>query len=289
MTYFSFIMCLYSIAFLEGDVAGMTQQVTWASGKAGIEDVFLAAEADTAAYDGRLKDAREFSRQAMDSTQHSGEPENSATYAALARLREALIGDPKRAQDDAPPEMGPSAIRETQYATALALALVRDDKRAQAFTDNLGKRFPEDTLVQFNYLPTLEAQLALNRHNSSKAIEVLLKAVPYELGSPGIPVALYPAFVRANAHLELHQGAEAATEFQKILDHRGIVLNEPIGALAHLQIGRAYAMQGDTAKGKAAYQDFRISSRFGKTPTLTFQFSSLRRPSTRSCNSHLII
>jgi predicted Zn-dependent protease len=193
----------------------------------------------------------------MDSTQHSGEPENSATYAALARLREALIGDPKPAQDDAPPEMGPSAIRETQYATALALALVRDDKRAQAFTNNLGKRFPEDTLVQFNYLPTLEAQLALNRHNSSKAIEVLLKAVPYELGSTtGIPVALYPAFVRGNAHLELHQGAEAATEFQKLLDHRGIVLYEPIGALAHLQLGRAYAMQGDTSKAKAAYQDF---------------------------------
>jgi eukaryotic-like serine/threonine-protein kinase len=103
--------------------------------------------------------------------------------------------------------------------------------------------------------------------------------VRYELGSPGIPVALYPAFVRGNAHLELHQGAEAATEFQKLLDHRGIVLNETIGALAHLPIARAYAMQSDTTTAKAAYQD---SSRFGKTPTPIFRFLSLQRQTTRS-------
>ena len=247
---------LYSIAFLEGNVAGMTQQVTWASGKAGIEDMFLAAEADTAAYNGRLKDAREFSRQAMNSAQRSGEMENSATYAATSSLRESLIGNEQNAQHDAPHEMGPSAVREMQYATALALALIGDNKKAQALTDNLDKRFPEDTLVQFNYLPTLKAQIALNRHNPREAIELLLKAIPYELGSPGFPVALYPAFVRGHAYVSLHQGVEAVVEFQKILSHRGVVLNEPIGALAHLGLARAYAMQGDTAKAKAAYQDF---------------------------------
>jgi tetratricopeptide (TPR) repeat protein len=110
--------------------------------------------------------------------------------------------------------------------------------------------------VRFNYLPTLQAQLAVNRHNPRDAIEVLLKAIPYELGSPGFPVALYPAFVRGRAYLDLHQGAEAAIEFQKILSHRGVVLNEPIGALANLGLARAYALQGDTAKAKAAYQDF---------------------------------
>src|SRR5207244_5017337 len=119
------------------------------------------------------------------------------------------------------------------------------------------------TIVQFNYLPTLHAQLALSRTDASKAIEVLqavqqtgigVRNAPYELGSYG---ALCPVFVRGEAYLAAHQGSEAAAEFQKILDHRGILLNEPIGALAQLQIGRAYAMQGDTAKAKAPYQDWR--------------------------------
>ena len=130
--------------------------------------------------------------------------------------------------------------------------------RAQALTADLGKRFPEDTILQFNFLPTLRAKLALNKRNASQAIEGLAPAAPYELGSHGNYgwTALFPVYVRGEAYLATHQGTEAAAEFQKILDHRGIVLNEPIGALAHLQLGRAYAMQGDTAKAKAAYQDF---------------------------------
>ncbi len=127
-------------------------------------------------------------------------------------------------------------------------------------TDDLGKRFPEDTLVQFNYLPTLRARLAVNRGNAPEALESLRTAAPYELGMTTSSAygwtALYPVFVRGEACLAAHQGSEAAAEFQKILDHRGIVLNEPIRALAHLGLARANAMQGDTAKAKAAYQDF---------------------------------
>ena len=129
----------------------------------------------------------------------------------------------------------------------------------EALADDLAKRFPEDTLVQFNYLPTIHAQVALTRNDSSKAIDALQAAAPYELGQPGYSVffvCLYPAYLRGNAYIAAHRGIEAASEFQKILDHRGLVLNSPIGALAHLQIARAYAMQGDTAKAKAAYQDF---------------------------------
>ena len=133
-------------------------------------------------------------------------------------------------------------------------------RRAQKLTDDLGQRFPEATIVQFNYLPTLRAKLAVSKGNASEALETLRAASPYELGQTTYSsygwTALYPVFVRGEAYLAAHQGSEAAAEFQKILDHRGIVLNEPIGALAHLQIGRAYAMQGDTAKAKAAYQDF---------------------------------
>ncbi len=145
-------------------------------------------------------------------------------------------------------------------ASALALAYAGDDERAQTLTDDLGKRFPEDTIVQFNYLPTLRAKLAVSRGNASEAIESLRAATPYELGQTTSSTygwtALYPVYVRGEAYLAAHQGSEAAAEFQKILDHRGIVLNEPIGALAHLQIGRAYAMQGDTAKSQGGLSGF---------------------------------
>lgn len=143
--------------------------------------------------------------------------------------------------------------RDVHYGAAVALALAGHESRAQALADDLGKRFPEDTIVQFIYLPTLHAQLALNHNDASKAIEALQAAAPYELGAWG---GLYPVYVRGEAYLAAHRGNEAAAEFQKILDHREIVLNSSIGVLAHLQIGRAYAMQGDTVKAKAAYQDF---------------------------------
>jgi tetratricopeptide (TPR) repeat protein len=126
--------------------------------------------------------------------------------------------------------------------------------------DDLAKRYPEDTVVQFNYLPTLRARLALGHSNPQAALDILRVSAPYELGLPAVTFYnwpnLYPVYVRGEAYLAAHQGREAAAEFQKILDHRGIVLNEPIGALAHLQLGRAYAMSGDITKARAAYQDF---------------------------------
>ena len=141
----------------------------------------------------------------------------------------------------------------------MALALTGDAVRAKALADDLGKRFPEDTVVRVNYLPTLRAQLSVTRNDATKGIEVLQAAVPYELGQSllgDVTTNMYPVYVRGETYRTAHRGTEAAAEFQKILDHRGIVLNSPIGAVAHLQIARAYAMQGDTAKAKAAYQDF---------------------------------
>jgi predicted Zn-dependent protease len=130
----------------------------------------------------------------------------------------------------------------------------------QALTSDLAKRFPEDRLVQFNYLPTLRAKLAVSRGNASEAVEILKNVTPYELGQTTASTygwnALYPVFVRGEAYQAAHQGGEAAAEFQKILDHRGVVINEPIGALAHLGLARAYGLQGDTVKAKAAYQEF---------------------------------
>jgi len=147
-----------------------------------------------------------------------------------------------------------------QYGAALALAYAGAEGGAQALTDELAKRYSEDTIVQFNFLPTLRAKLAVSRGNASAAIEGLRAATPYELGQTVSNTygwtALYPVFVRGEAQLAAHQGQQAAAEFQKIVDHRGVVLYEPIGALARLGLGRAYVLQGDTAKARAEYEDF---------------------------------
>ena len=255
-----FILALYQIAFLQNDSAGMAQQVAASAGKPGLEATLLANEADTAAYSGRLRTAREFSRQAVDSAERAGYKEAAATYSALSALREALFGNADEARRRATLAMKHPAGHDLQYASALAWAYAGDDERAQKLTDDLGQRFPEATIVQFNYLPALRAKLAVSKENASEALEALRAALPDELGRTTYSsygwTAMYPVFVRGEAYLALHQGSDAAAEFQKILDHRGVVLNEPIGALAHLQIGRAYARQGDTAKARAAYQDF---------------------------------
>jgi eukaryotic-like serine/threonine-protein kinase len=259
--HFYYPLALYQMAFLRNDAAEMKQQVTLSAGQPGIEDTLLAYEADTAAYSGRLRDAEDLTRQAMESAERAEKKEKAATFSATSGLREALFGNPEQARRRAAQAIEHSAGIDVDSASALALAYAGDNERAQKLTDDLGQRFPEATIVQFNYLPTLRAKLALNRGNASEAIEILRAAVPYELGRTTFTGnyfwnGLYPVYVRGEAYLAAHQGSEAAAEFQRILDHRGIVLNEPIGALAHLQIGRAYAIQGDAAKAKAEYQDF---------------------------------
>ena len=255
-----FPLLLYEIAFLQSDAAGMAQQVSSSAGKPGIEATLLANEADTAAYSGRLRKAREFSRRAVDSAERTEEKEAAATYSALSGLREALFGNADEARRLATLAMKQPAGHDLQYGVALALAYAGDEKFAQTLTDDMGKSFPEATIVQFNYLPTLRAKIAVGRGNPSEALESLRAATPYELGRTTYSsydwTGLYPVYVRGEAYLAAHQGPEAAAEFQKILDHRGIVVNSPIGALAHLGLARAYALQGDTAKARAAYQDF---------------------------------
>jgi len=244
---------IYVVAFCQNDTAGMEQQVRMAAGKSGAEEWLLDLEAGTTAYAGRLGKAREFSRRAVASAELAKEKNLAGNIETNAALREALFGNEVEARQWVASALRLSTGRDVQYWAALALALAGDVVRAQALADDLGKRFPEDTIAQVNFLPTLHAQIALSRNDISKAIEALQTAVPYELGASGV---LYPVFVRGEAYLAAHQGKEAAAEFQKILDHRGIVVNDPIGAVAHLQIGRAYAMQGDTAKAKKLYQDF---------------------------------
>jgi DNA-binding winged helix-turn-helix (wHTH) protein/tetratricopeptide (TPR) repeat protein len=254
---------LYEIAFLQNDAAGMTRQVALSEGKHGTENRLLGMEADTAAYSGRLKIAREFSRRAMDSANRGQETEASARYCVSSALTEALFGNTNEAVRRTTMPIADSPSRDVQFNAALALAYAGSDKRAQSMTDDLFKRFPEDTIVQSVYVPILRAKIAASRGNSSEAVEDLRAAAPYERGQGG---RMYPAYVRGEAYLLAGQGSEAAAEFQKILDHRGVVLNDPMGALAHLGLARAYALEAGSAPGadadaarakaRAAYQDF---------------------------------
>jgi eukaryotic-like serine/threonine-protein kinase len=250
----------YHIAFHRGDAAEMARQVSRGTGIPGVEGMLLAMDADTAAYFGHLGTAAELSRRATDSAELAAHKETAAGYYAVSALREALFGYAAEARRRAAVAKKRSRGVDVDYGAALALAYAGDRAQSQALADDLDKRFPEDTIVQFNYLPTLRARVALLRAKPQQAIDILRMAAPYELGLPAVGFYnwpnLYPIYVRGEAYLAARRGSEAAAEFQKILDHRGIVFNEPIGALAHLQLGRAYALQGDIAKARAAYQDF---------------------------------
>ena len=271
---------LYQLAFLKNDSANMAKQVSWASGKPGKENVMLYLEASTAAYSGKLAAAREFSRQAATSADRAGEKEMEAGCEAAAALWEALYGNAQEARQHAAATLAKSNGRDAQYIAALALSVIGDSARAQALAEDLLKRFPDDTIIRFNYLPTLRAQLFLNAperssdrsqerspdrsqdrspDNAAKAVQALAVAAPYELGAPGNSTFwtnLYPVYVRGQAFLASRQGAQAAVEFQKIVDWRGVVGNEPIGALAHLGLARSYALMGDTGKSRSAYNAF---------------------------------
>jgi predicted Zn-dependent protease len=174
-------------------------------------------------------------------------------------FREAVFGNANAAEQHAIAALALSSGRDVQYGAALALA-ASGNSGAKTLVQQLQKQFPEDTIVQFIYVPTIQAELALKHNDAAKAIELLQAAAPYELGSPGntaaFTPALYPIYVRGQAYLAAQRGSDAAAEFEKILKWRGVVQNQPIAPLAHLGIARACAMQGDAVKAKSAYQDF---------------------------------
>jgi tetratricopeptide (TPR) repeat protein len=251
---------MYNVAFAQNDTAGMAQQIAKMEAVPRWGHTMLFLEGDTAAYYGHFRDAREFSRRAMDIAQRAGEKDATAIYSSLSGLREVSFGNPEEARRQATLALKLSSSRDVLHYAALTLAYSGKDAQAKALADDLDKRFPEDTIVQFNYLPSIRGKLALNKGNTSEAIKYLEAAAPYELGESRagdfVGNVMFPAFVRGEAYLASRQGSEAASEFQKILDHHGLVLNRPIGALAHLGLGRAYVLQRDTAKAKAAYEVF---------------------------------
>ncbi len=205
----------YYLAFLKNDTAGMAQQLAWATGKRGVEDVFLATEADTAAYSGQLGKARELSRRAVASAQHAEEIETAEGYEASAALRETLFGYTAKARKRATSALEVSKGRDVEYQVALAMALMGDAPRVQVLANDLSKQFPEDTVVQFKELPTLHALLALNRNEPLQAIEALQPATPYELGIVAMGAGLYPVYVRGEAYLQRVKAAKPQASSRK--------------------------------------------------------------------------
>jgi tetratricopeptide (TPR) repeat protein/predicted Ser/Thr protein kinase len=251
----------YYISFLKGDLAGMERELALSKGKPEVEDRMSHSEALVLARSGQLRLARRTARRAVDLALQAGQHERAATFEAGVAVWEAFFGNESAARRNAMEALDLSKGRDVEYAAAFALAFASDSSRSQSLANELARRFPEDTAVQFYYLPTLRALFALKSGKSSEAIDLLQVALPNELAiSPIAFVAFFgsldSAYIRGEAYLAAHQGPEAAAEFRKILDHRGIVYGDPIGALARLQLARAFKMSGDTAKAKTAYQDF---------------------------------
>jgi eukaryotic-like serine/threonine-protein kinase len=248
---------LYLISFLQGDMAEMGRQVAWAENKQGTEDWLLAFRSHTESFFGRLRKAREFSRRAVESALRNGQKETAAEWQMDAALREAELGNTEQARQDTDAALALSSSRDIRVLAALALAWTGDIVRAQRMATELRKENPLNTIINGYWLPTIDAAIELHRKRPAQAVDALRPASPYELGSPLPQVCqIYPPYVRGEAYLHLHEGGEAGAEFQKLLEHRGIVGNCPLGALAQLGLARAYALQHDAAKTRAAYRDF---------------------------------
>jgi eukaryotic-like serine/threonine-protein kinase len=251
----------YQIAFLKDDRTGMKRIVASGQGQMGAEDWLIGEEAYAQAYFGHLEQAKILSRRAVELAMQGGQRERAAQHEAGAAAREALLGNAKEARRSASAALQLSTGRDVEYGAAFAMAMSGESQQSQALAEDLQNRFPSDSLVKFSYMPTLRALIALNRQNGSKAIEELQVTGPYDMGWPGsnsvgFVGALYPVYVRGEAYLSEKRGIEAAAEFRKILDSRGVVLSDPIGVLAHLQLARALLLSGEKAKSQNAYNEF---------------------------------
>jgi Flp pilus assembly protein TadD len=258
----NFLVFRYMIAALEGDNDKMDRVMALAKGKRGADHPMAHAEALALVRSGRLQAARRSSSRAVDLALQEEESDSAASYRAARAVWEAVCGNAAEGRRNAVAALELSTGRDVEYAAGLALGLSGDSPRSEALATDLERRFPEDTFARFTYVPVLRALAAMGRGKPADGVERLEIARPYELAVNGLNFShiylggLHSAYVRGEASIAAHRYAEAAAEFQKILDHRGIVGLDPIGALAHLQLGRVYASSGDKAKAKVAYLAF---------------------------------
>jgi tetratricopeptide (TPR) repeat protein len=257
-----FLVLRYNIAVLKGDQEQMDRTAGLARGKRRAEHWMAHEEALALARSGRLQAARRSWNRAVELALQEGEREAAAIYHAARAVSEALCGNAAEGHKNAVAALALSNGRDVEYAAGLGLFLSGDSSQSQRLLDDLEERFPEDTFAKFTYVPVLRALAELQRGRPMVGIERLHIARSYELAANGLTFnhfylgGLHSAYVRGEALLAVHQHAEAAAEFRKILDHRGIVGADPIGALAHLQLGRTLALSGEQTLAKAAYQNF---------------------------------
>jgi len=249
----------YVLDFLDANQVGMSHEAAWFYSNPDIQHEIFALEAETEAYNGHLRASRNLTHQAVELAVQSDNREEGARWQANGGFREAVLGNSLQARQQTSAAIELAEAHDAAAVAALALAIAGDEPHARSQTQDLAKRFPDDTVVQSYWLPTVRAQLLLNAGNAEGAIDQLQPVASIELGSPvtsSFTSCLYPIYVRGLAYLGAHRGREAAGEFEKIIEHRGLVANCPLGALALLQLGRAYAISGDSAKARASYKDF---------------------------------
>jgi serine/threonine protein kinase/tetratricopeptide (TPR) repeat protein len=250
----------YLVAFLKGDDEALTRTAAAARKRPGLEDTISHLEALALARSGRLRDARRMSAVPVEIAKQSTRRERAGLFEAARAVWEAFYGNAAAARQSASKALALGRGRDVDYAAAFALALAGDLEQSRALAEDLAREFPEDTSVQFMYLPTLRALFSLNADDPAAAIQALQIASRYDLalgrvGFIGRFGGLYPIYVRGVAYLAAHQPTEAAAEFQRILDHRSIVLVDPMDAMARLELARALALAGNTAKAKSTYND----------------------------------
>jgi eukaryotic-like serine/threonine-protein kinase len=249
----------YGVAFLENDSSGMEQQIAAAAGKPG-EDVLLSFASDTEAYHGRLAASRDLSKRAADSALRNDSPETAAAWQMDVALRDAEFDNVALSRQETASALAIASTRDVSILAALVLARIGDTAKAKRMADDLAARFPLNTVINRYWLPTIYASIAIHRGNPAGAVELLKTTSEYELASPlpqfEVGGSLYPVYVRGEAYLLLHQGKEAAQEFQKYLDHSGVAVNCPLEALARLQLARADMLTGDLKNAKEKYRQF---------------------------------
>ena len=251
---------MYAVAFLEGDAEEMKRQLDWAAGKPGAEDILISAQSDTEAFHGHLGRARELSHQAVESALRNDRKETAALWQLNSALREAEFGNYERTRQELRAGLAIASNRDVRILAALALARIGDAAQAQAMTNELEKQFPSNTMLKDYWLPSIRAYNEIHLGNPTKALELLRPAERYDFAFP-LPQfeeggLMYPTYIRGQAYLRLKRGKEAAHEFQKFLERRGVVINALLAPLARYQLAQALAISGDASGARRAYQDF---------------------------------
>ena len=259
---FQFSLVRYAIAFLRRDKAAMERESTHRRSALHAQGWFEHQEALTLACQGRLKDANRLSERAVFLARQAGLPERAALFQGARAVWNALLGNEEDGRKDAAAALSLARSRDADYGPAFALLLLHECAQAREVEADLSKQYPQDTSVQFSYLPALRALEALNQDDPGKALEITQVVAPYDLALPATAYftgpffgALYPVYLRGLAYARLGRHVEAAAEFQRILDHPGLVFSDPIGPMAHLQLARALSASEARAESASVYTD----------------------------------